>query len=147
MTKAVNFHPTTQKSKNVTSMGYFCSKYMRFELKKYEGLFFMVLSSDVKFWFQKQREKLGELCYRALKSLKNCTLTGSFCPKHMIQELCVMILKGDAKFLKKLTCDLKNNIRNLVKFHASSQKSENLNFDWIILSKAYNDLSEKIQKS
>ena len=30
----VNFHPTTQKSKNFTLMGYFCPKYMRFELKK-----------------------------------------------------------------------------------------------------------------
>ena len=28
-----NFHPTTQKSKNFSSMGYFCPKYMKFELK------------------------------------------------------------------------------------------------------------------
>ena len=32
----VNVHPTTQKSKN--SMGYFCPKYIRFELKKYRGV-------------------------------------------------------------------------------------------------------------
>ena len=31
----VNFHPTTQKSKNLTSMDYFCPKYMRFELKSH----------------------------------------------------------------------------------------------------------------
>ena len=37
-----------------------------------------------------------------------------------------MTLKGDAKFKGKLTCSLKNDIRNLVKFHASSQKSKNL---------------------
>ena len=36
----VNFHPTTQKSKNFTSMGYFCPKYMRFELKKYREVIF-----------------------------------------------------------------------------------------------------------
>ena len=36
----VNFHPTTQKSKNFTSMGYFYPKYIRFELKKYRGLIF-----------------------------------------------------------------------------------------------------------
>ena len=36
----VNFHPTTQKSKNFTSMGYFCLKYMRFELKKCRGVTF-----------------------------------------------------------------------------------------------------------
>ena len=29
----VNFHPSTQKFKNFTSMGYFCPKYMKFELK------------------------------------------------------------------------------------------------------------------
>ena len=47
----------------------------------------------------------------------------------------------------KLTFSWKNNIRNLVNFHASSQKPENLHFDWIVLSKAYKDLDEKIQKS
>ena len=36
----VNFHPTTQKSKNFTLMGYFCPNYMRFELKKYRGVIF-----------------------------------------------------------------------------------------------------------
>ena len=36
----VNFHQTTQKSKNFTSMGYFCPNYMRFELKKYRGVIF-----------------------------------------------------------------------------------------------------------
>ena len=30
----VNFHPTTQKSEDFTLMGYFCLKYMRFELKE-----------------------------------------------------------------------------------------------------------------
>ena len=37
MRNLINFHPTTQKSKKLTLMGYFCSKYMRFELKKYRG--------------------------------------------------------------------------------------------------------------
>ena len=36
----VNFYPTTPKSKNFTSMGYFCPKYMRFELEKYRGVIF-----------------------------------------------------------------------------------------------------------
>ena len=40
MRNLVNFHPTTQKSKNFTSMGYFCPKYMRFELEKYRGVIF-----------------------------------------------------------------------------------------------------------
>ena len=37
-----------------------------------------------------------------------------------------MTLKGDAKFKGKLTPGLKNGIRNLVNFHVSSRKSENL---------------------
>ena len=36
----VNFHPTTQKSENLFSMGSFCPKYTRFELQKYRKLIF-----------------------------------------------------------------------------------------------------------
>ena len=43
-----------------------------------------------------------------------------------------MTLKGDAKFKRKLICGLKNDIRNLVNFHASSRKSENLHFDGLL---------------
>ena len=55
-----------------------------------------------------------------------------------------MTLKGVAKFKGKLTCGLENDIRNFVNFHASSQKSENLNFDRMLLRKAYKDLDEKV---
>ena len=58
-----------------------------------------------------------------------------------------MTMKGDAKFKGKLICGLKKDIKNLVNFHASSQKSENLRLDQILLSKAYKDLDEKVQKS
>ena len=51
-----------------------------------------------------------------------------------------MTLKGGAKFKGKL----KNDIRNLVNFHASSRKSENLHFDGLFLSKAYEVLDEKV---
>ena len=40
MRNLVNFHPNTQKPKNFTSMGYFCPKYMRFEVKKYRRAIF-----------------------------------------------------------------------------------------------------------
>ena len=36
----VNFHQTTQKFKNLFSMGSFCPKYTRFELQKYRGVIF-----------------------------------------------------------------------------------------------------------
>ena len=53
-------------------------------------------------------------------------------------------MKGYAKCKGKLTCGLKNDIKNFVNFHASRRKSENLHFDWILLSKAYKDLDGKI---
>ena len=40
MRNLVNSHPTTQKSKCFTLMGYFCPKYIKFELKKYRGAIF-----------------------------------------------------------------------------------------------------------
>ena len=40
MRNLVNFHPTTQKFESFTPMGYFCPKYMRFELKKYRRVIF-----------------------------------------------------------------------------------------------------------
>ena len=58
-----------------------------------------------------------------------------------------MTLKGDSIFKEKLTGGLKNDIRNLVNFHASSRKSQNLHFNRLLLSKAYNVLDEKVQKS
>ena len=58
-----------------------------------------------------------------------------------------MTLKGDAKFKGKLTRGLKNDLRNVVNFHANSRKSENLHFDVLFLSKAYKDLDEKVQTS
>ena len=152
MRNLVNFHPTTQK-------GYFCPKYMRFELKKYGGVIFHGTEQWCKIWINpdhvvsKMAWGIGWTFIRATKSLKNFTLMGSFCPKHIMfqlenfRELCVMTPTGVAKFKEKLTCGLKNDIRNLVNFHASSRKSGNLLFDRILLPKAYKDLDEKVQKS
>ena len=38
MRNSVNFHSTTQKSKNFILMDYFCQKHTRFELTKYTGV-------------------------------------------------------------------------------------------------------------
>ena len=62
------------------------------------------------------------------------------------EELCVMTLHGDVKFKGKLNHGLKNDIRNLINFHASSQKSGHLHFDCLLLSKAYNVLDEKCKR-
>ena len=53
-----------------------------------------------------------------------------------------MTLNGDTMFKEKLAGGLKNDIRNLVNFHASSPKPENMRFDGFVLSKAYKVLDE-----
>ena len=58
-----------------------------------------------------------------------------------------MKLKGDAIFKEELAGGLKNDIRNLVNFHASGRKSENLHFDKLVLFKACKVLDKKVQKS
>ena len=55
-----------------------------------------------------------------------------------------MTLKGDAKFKGKLTRGLKDDIINLVNFHASNQKSGNLYFNGLLLFKAYKVLGKKV---
>ena len=49
-----------------------------------------------------------------------------------------MALDSDAKFEEKLTCGLKNNVQNLANFSESTWKSQNLDFDAILLSKVKN---------
>ena len=49
MRNLLNFHSTTQKSENFTPVGYFCPKYMRFDLKNTEELSLMALNIDAKF--------------------------------------------------------------------------------------------------
>ena len=44
-----------------------------------------------------------------------------------------MTLTKDQSFEEKLTFCLKNDMRNLVNFNASSRKSENFHFDGFIL--------------
>ena len=46
-----------------------------------------------------------------------------------------MTLKSDPNFEEKQTFCLKNDMRSLVNFNASSEKSENLHFDGLLLLK------------
>ena len=48
-----------------------------------------------------------------------------------------MTQKSRAKFEEKLTLGSKNDMRNLVNFKVISGKSENLEFDMLLLSKVY----------
>ena len=50
-----------------------------------------------------------------------------------------MTLKSEAIFKKKLICRFRNDMGNLVTFDLSTQKSQNLNFDGILLPKVYKE--------
>ena len=43
-----------------------------------------------------------------------------------VEELCVMTMKNNAKFEEKLTCHFKTDMRNLMNFHLSTQKSKKI---------------------
>ena len=59
------------------------------------------------------------------------TLMGSFCPNHVqfqlknTERLSLMTPRSDKKFKEKLTFSFKNDIKNLVNFYPTTQKSEN----------------------
>ena len=57
-----------------------------------------------------------------------------------------MSLKGEAKFKRKVARGLKNDIMNLVNFHASGRTSENLHFDGFLLSKAFKFYMKKYRR-
>ena len=58
-----------------------------------------------------------------------------------------MTLKSDAKFEEKLTLSLKNDVKNLVNFNASSGKSEKLHVNVLLLPKACKVSAKKVQKN
>ena len=82
-----------------------------------------------------------------------CTLIGLFRTKYITfglkstEELSFMPLKCHAKFEKKLTCVLENDLRNLAIFPQSTRKCQNWDFDGILLSKMGNAWAKKSQRS
>ena len=63
------------------------------------------------------------------------------------EELCVEVLNSDAKFQKESTCCCKNDMTNLGNFHASTGKGQNLHFDGVLVSEAYQELVKKLERS
>ena len=57
-----------------------------------------------------------------------------------------MTLKSDAKFGEKLTLGSKNDMRSLVNFKASNNKSENLHFEVLLLAIANKVSPKNVQK-
>ena len=130
----VNFHPTTQKSKNFTSMGSFSPNYMSFELKKYRGVIFHDTEQWCKIWINpdlvvsKMPWGIGWTFIKAPKSLKVVHWWDVFVQsihgfsQKISEKSCVMTLKGVAKFKWKLTYGLKNDTKNLFNFHVCKLK-------------------------
>ena len=159
MRNLVNFYLSTQSPKISLQWAIFVQgSYMRFELKKYRGVIFHDTGQWCKIWINpelavsKMAWGIGRTFIRAPHSLKTVHwwalfVQSIYCFSLKISEaLRAMTLKGVAKFKHKLRYGLKNDIRNMVNFHASSWKSEHLHFDWIRLSKAYKYLDEKAQQ-
>ena len=74
----------------------------------------------------------------AVESLEIYNSIGFFYPKHRKSEM--------KKYIKVMTQDSKNDVRNLVNFDLSSGKSENSHFDMLLLSIACKVSAEKVQK-
>ena len=60
-----------------------------------------------------------------------------------------MTLKSDVKLEEESMCHCKNSMRNLVNFHPSTRKSQNLQFVRVLMSKVYiyKALAKKLQSS
>ena len=52
-----------------------------------------------------------------------------------------------SKFEEKLSLDSKNDIRNFLKFNATSDKSESLHCNVLLFSISYKVLAKKVQKN
>ena len=91
MRKLVNFDPTTQKSENFASIGYFCPKVYEVWAKKiqwsYLSLHWTVMQINPELVVSNMAWATEWTFIRALKSLKNCAWMGSFCPKHIMFQL------------------------------------------------------------
>ena len=62
-------------------------------------------------------------------------------------ELCVMIMKNDAKFEEELTYQFKIYMRNLTDFDPSTKCLKKLHFNGLLLTKVYNVWARKVQRS
>ena len=88
-----------------------------------------------------------------VESLEICTLIGPFCPKpiKIYMKKYRRVMSHDTeewlKVRKKTEFGSKNDMKNLVKFNASSAKSENLHFDVLFLSIAYKVSTKKVHKN
>ena len=123
MIKMVNFHRSTWKSQNWDSDGilFFKVENVSWQWRMIQNLRRIWLA------FSKLTHGIWWMLTQAPESLKNLHFNGIFLIKasysillelkKSTDELCLMTLKIDAKFERKLTCAFKNNMRNLWNFY------------------------------
>ena len=118
-------------------MGSFCWKYKGLEIKKYRGIIFRDTEQWYKIWINldlvvsKLAWEIRWTFIKALKNLKICNLMSPFCPKHNASAR--KFQRNYVSWYWRLMQNLSENwfvarkmTRNLVNFHASSWKSEDL---------------------
>ena len=94
-------------------MGCFCPKYTRFGLQKYRGVIFHDTDQWCKIWINpnpvvlKMTLGIDWTYIRVHKSLKNCSLMGSFCPKHIMFQ--IKFHKNHVSWHWRMTQNLKEN--------------------------------------
>ena len=58
-----------------------------------------------------------------------------------------MAMKNDTKTEEELTCHFKIDMRNLINFDRSTQKSKKICFNELLVIKVYNGLGKKVRRS
>ena len=113
-----------------------CEKYTTFDLRKYRGVTFHDTKESCKIWrkadlwFWKLHEEFGKLSLEHTKLSKLGLPLDPFIQSRKCMslkhrgDLCVMIMKNDAKFEIELTCHFKIDMRNLIHSDPSTQKSQ-----------------------
>ena len=87
-------------------------------------------------WFGKWHEEFGKFSTEHTKFSKLELSLDPFIQSRkcmslkLAGELCVVIMKNDAKFKIELTCQFKINIRNLTNFDLNTQKSQIFALKW-----------------
>ena len=125
----------------VSKMGLWCDAFVQFKkcmsLKFIEELYVITMKNDTQieeeltWWIWRTLTRVFE----SLKNLNRLLLTNAYVSAKKVQRSSFMTLNSDAKFEQKLTCGLKNDMRNLANFHQSTWKCKNWDFDGIFLSK------------
>ena len=94
--------------------------------EKKTDLLFQKWQEFAEFWPEHSKfSKFSLLLVPFVESVYHLTYKGT-------EELSFMTLKSDAKFEEKLACGLESDMRNMTRFHQSTQKSQNWNFDGIL---------------